>query len=90
MLVVVVVVVPAMVAAPSRTQFNIGPEKTTTPTRKRRRVVAPRQIIADQSQVSQAESRCQLLSGNDIISCFPTASTVIPQEEWATFVCMSS
>ncbi|KAJ3574480.1 hypothetical protein NP233_g1752 [Leucocoprinus birnbaumii] len=46
----------------------------------------PRQVIADQSQVERAANQCQLLSGNDIISCFPTAGTEIPQHQWAAFV----
>jgi len=45
-----------------------------------------RQVIADQSEVAKAEGRCQLLSGNDVISCYPEAGTVIAQHEWATFV----
>ncbi|PPQ85997.1 hypothetical protein CVT26_012754 [Gymnopilus dilepis] len=61
----------------------------TPPPTKRRRVhveLEERQIIADQSQVAQAKQACQLLSGNNVYSCFPTADTVIPQHEWATFV----
>lgn len=37
-----------------------------------------------------AKTRCQLLSGNDVISCYPTSDTVIPQHEWASFVCAYS
>lgn len=37
----------------------------------------------------EAETACQLTSGNEIISCFPTASTTIPQHQWASFVCES-
>lgn len=39
--------------------------------------------------IAVAENQCQFLSGNNIISCFPTNTTTIPQHEWATFVCTS-
>ncbi|KAF8630884.1 hypothetical protein AX17_005242 [Amanita inopinata Kibby_2008] len=45
-----------------------------------------RQVLADQHQIEEAKTNCQLLSANNIISCFPTADTVIPQHEWAAFV----
>ncbi|KAF4577228.1 hypothetical protein EYR36_005215 [Pleurotus pulmonarius] len=45
-----------------------------------------RQLVTDQAEVAEAKSRCQFLSGNDIISCFPTSDSLIPQHEWATFV----
>jgi len=73
----------------SCSQLDLWPEQTATPTLKRRRVLASRQTIVDLPQVSQAEQDCQINSGNNIISCFPTTDTVVPQEEWATFVCMS-
>ncbi|KAF8969018.1 hypothetical protein BDZ97DRAFT_1915704 [Flammula alnicola] len=61
------------------------PEPTPPPVvsrRKHRR----RQIIADQSEVTQAETDCEINSGNNVFSCFPTSSTTIPQHEWASFV----
>lgn len=36
---------------------------------------------------ASAETQCQFLSGNNIISCYPTNDTVVPQHEWTTFVC---
>ncbi|KAA1479980.1 hypothetical protein DENSPDRAFT_789777 [Dentipellis sp. KUC8613] len=45
-----------------------------------------RQVVANQSGVSDAEQQCQFSSGNNVISCFPTADTVIAQHQWATFV----
>ncbi|KAF4617613.1 hypothetical protein D9613_005617 [Agrocybe pediades] len=56
------------------------PPPTPTPTKTRR------QVIVDQQQVDQAKVDCQLNSGNNIISCFPTADTVVPQHEWVFFV----
>ncbi|KAJ7652599.1 hypothetical protein B0H17DRAFT_1214914 [Mycena rosella] len=29
---------------------------------------------------------CEVESGNEVVSCFPTADVVIPQHQWATFV----
>ena len=77
--------------SPSRPQRDIWPRQTNLPSySKRRRVLAPRQTITDLSQVIQAETECQLDSGNEVISCFPKAGVVVPQEQWASFVCMSS
>jgi hypothetical protein len=45
-----------------------------------------RQIVTDQAAVEVAKNNCEFNSGNDIVSCFPTADTVIPQHQWATFV----
>lgn len=39
------------------------------------------------SRVEDARTQCQLLSGNDVISCFPNADTFVPQSEWTSFVC---
>ncbi|KAJ7162960.1 hypothetical protein C8R46DRAFT_1352789 [Mycena filopes] len=50
------------------------------------KVVAARQIVADQGAVDAAKTQCQIQSGNEVISCFPTADVIIPQHEWATFV----
>ncbi|OBZ71504.1 hypothetical protein A0H81_08648 [Grifola frondosa] len=33
--------------------------------------------VADQAQVAEAKQQCELDSGNDVISCFPTESTII-------------
>ncbi|TFK24408.1 hypothetical protein FA15DRAFT_704626 [Coprinopsis marcescibilis] len=45
-----------------------------------------RQVIVDQALIEQAMHDCQFLSGNEIVSCYPTASTVVPQHQWVTFV----
>ncbi|KAF8904137.1 hypothetical protein CPB84DRAFT_1677560 [Gymnopilus junonius] len=63
-----------------------SPWPAATPPPKRRRIHRQRQVIADQSQVAQAKHDCQFNSGNSVLSCFPTADTVIPQHEWASFV----
>ena len=82
---------------PSHTKRDhIWPRQTAPPSlptpsySKRRRTVCPRQAIADLSSVIQAETKCQLDSGNEIISCFPTAGVSVAQEQWASFVCKSS
>lgn len=46
-----------------------------------------RQTIADQAAVASASQQCQVFSGNDVISCFPTAGVSIAQGQWASFVC---
>ena len=80
-----------MSSTPSRPHRDIIPRQTSSPpSSKRRRVVAPRQVIPDLVQIAQAETDCELLSGNNVISCFPTAGISIPQDEWATLVCKSS
>ncbi|KAJ7164654.1 hypothetical protein C8R43DRAFT_1122529 [Mycena crocata] len=64
---------------------------------KRRRTIHPpqsrgstskmaRQIVTDSAAVATAKTNCQINSGNDVVSCFPTANTVVPQHQWATFV----
>ena len=57
---------------------------------KRRRMLERRQVIADQEGVIAAQRQCQVFSGNEVISCFPTTSTVVAQGEWASFVCALS
>lgn len=42
--------------------------------------------VTDWAQIQKAEHDCQLLSGNDVFSCFPTEDTVVPQHQWAAFV----
>ncbi|KAF9474158.1 hypothetical protein BDN70DRAFT_936867 [Pholiota conissans] len=59
------------------------PTPPPTPTSHKRR---RRQVITDQSEVAQAMTDCQINSGNNVFSCFPTDSTRIPQHQWATFV----
>ncbi|KAF8158561.1 hypothetical protein B0H34DRAFT_797929 [Crassisporium funariophilum] len=57
------------------------PTPSSSSTSRRRR-----QVITDQTQVNQALTDCQINSGNDVFSCFPTADTTVPQREWASFV----
>ncbi|KAJ6584754.1 hypothetical protein B0H19DRAFT_980484 [Mycena capillaripes] len=45
-----------------------------------------RQIVTDKDGVATAKTNCEINSGNDVVSCFPTADTIIPQHQWATFV----
>ncbi|KAJ6477163.1 hypothetical protein C8R47DRAFT_655493 [Mycena vitilis] len=45
-----------------------------------------RQVVTDQAGVAAAKNQCQFTSGNEVISCFPTADVVVPQHEFATFV----
>ncbi|KAF8073340.1 hypothetical protein FPV67DRAFT_740662 [Lyophyllum atratum] len=47
---------------------------------------ARRQVVADSGAVNKALTDCQINSGNEIISCFPTSNTVVAQHEWVTFV----
>ncbi|RDB24350.1 hypothetical protein Hypma_008423 [Hypsizygus marmoreus] len=47
---------------------------------------ARRQVVADQAEVDKALTDCQFNSGNNIISCFPSADTTIAQHQWASFV----
>lgn len=37
--------------------------------------------------LAAAENQCQVFAGNNILSCYPTNDTVVPQHEWNTFVC---
>ncbi|KAH6912872.1 hypothetical protein BKA70DRAFT_778340 [Coprinopsis sp. MPI-PUGE-AT-0042] len=50
------------------------------------RSIAARQTVPDQDRIEQARRDCQIFSGNEVISCFPTAGWSIPQHQWATFV----
>ncbi|ETW81557.1 hypothetical protein HETIRDRAFT_383923 [Heterobasidion irregulare TC 32-1] len=51
-----------------------------------RRSIVPRQVVVNQTGVAEAAEQCQFTSGNDVVSCFPTANSIFPQHEWATFV----
>ncbi|KAJ7645556.1 hypothetical protein DFH06DRAFT_1211702 [Mycena polygramma] len=75
------------------------PDPSPTRKAKRRRTLHPaspqprgstskmaRQIVTDKGAVASAKTNCEINSGNDVVSCFPTADTVIPQHQWATFV----
>ncbi|KAJ7366288.1 hypothetical protein DFH08DRAFT_797282 [Mycena albidolilacea] len=61
------------------------PERTAASSHASTSKLAARQVIADQSAVDAAKKLCEN-TGNEVLSCFPTASTVIAQHEWATFV----
>lgn len=37
-----------------------------------------------------AMEQCEVFSGNQIISCFPTSNVIVPQHDYAPFVCASS
>lgn len=50
------------------------------------RAIFARQQVYNQSGVAEASQQCELFSSNSVRSCFPTADTVVPQHEWATFV----
>ncbi|KAK7056969.1 hypothetical protein VNI00_002687 [Paramarasmius palmivorus] len=60
------------------------PSPPSPPKRRRINHLNSRQAFFD--QVQEAKQRCQFDSGNDVISCFPTADTVYAQHQWATFV----
>ncbi|KAJ7935441.1 hypothetical protein B0H13DRAFT_1590604 [Mycena leptocephala] len=75
------------------------PEPSSPRLSKRRRTLHPpplqprgstskmaRQIVTDQSAIDAAKTDCEINAGNDVVSCFPTSDTVIPQHQWATFV----
>ncbi|KAI0248566.1 hypothetical protein BJV78DRAFT_1156403 [Lactifluus subvellereus] len=44
------------------------------------------QEVFNQTGVAEALQQCQFYSSNSVRSCFPTADTIVPQHEWATFV----
>ncbi|PBK97607.1 hypothetical protein ARMGADRAFT_1044342 [Armillaria gallica] len=73
---------------PTQTPADAGSSRSRAP--KRRRIHEPmalnvRQIV-NQDGVEQAEYNCEVNSGNEVISCFPSADSVFPQHQWATFV----
>ncbi|EKM49524.1 uncharacterized protein PHACADRAFT_166893 [Phanerochaete carnosa HHB-10118-sp] len=47
-------------------------------------------VIPDEAAVQTcaeaAEEQCQFFSGNNVISCFPNSSTVVPQHQFSSFV----
>lgn len=45
-----------------------------------------RDVIADEQEVEDAETRCQTFSDNTVFSCFPLSNTSIPQHQVASFV----
>jgi len=78
---------------PSRTP---GPSTSySSPKQKRRRAdtarrrpgpsISPRQT-ADTAAIEQAKNQCEVFSGNQIISCFPTSNTSVAQHDFAGFV----
>ncbi|KAJ7366641.1 hypothetical protein DFH08DRAFT_680431 [Mycena albidolilacea] len=87
---------------PTPSQNILWPAQTPVPhsssprLAKRRRTLNPpnggstskmaRQIVTDKDAVAQAKTNCEVNSGNEVVSCFPTSDTVIPQHQWATFV----
>ncbi|KAJ7644340.1 hypothetical protein FB45DRAFT_1053117 [Roridomyces roridus] len=48
--------------------------------------IMARQTVTDQGDVDKAKTTCEIGSGNDVVSCFPNANTLIPQHQWAAFV----
>ncbi|KAF7299205.1 hypothetical protein MIND_00869200 [Mycena indigotica] len=80
--------------AASRSQNARWPAQTSSPgLNKRRRTdhsgstsKMARQIVADKNSVESAKQTCEFAAGNDVVSCYPTKNTVIPQHQWATFV----
>ncbi|EIN12583.1 hypothetical protein PUNSTDRAFT_81866, partial [Punctularia strigosozonata HHB-11173 SS5] len=83
-------------SVPSRTASASARDPApTAPPPKRRRThhaddagpaLRPRQTIVDQDAVEAAKQKCEIDSGNDVVSCFPTGGESFPQHEWATFV----
>lgn len=61
-----------------------------TPSADRRKLLSPQRrqgtSVPDQEAIDQAEQNCQVFSGNDVLSCYPTPNTTIYQDQWATFV----
>ncbi|KAL0961351.1 hypothetical protein HGRIS_006307 [Hohenbuehelia grisea] len=60
---------------PSDSDFSVGSSSWSK-----------RQVVTDLGAVERAKTRCEVSSGNDVISCFPSADTVVPQHEWASLV----
>ncbi|KIK59400.1 hypothetical protein GYMLUDRAFT_74598 [Collybiopsis luxurians FD-317 M1] len=64
------------------------PRQTQPPTPHKRsikrRKIEERQTLQD--AISQAENQCDIFSGNNVESCFPTADSTFVQDEFVTFV----
>ncbi|KAJ7163305.1 hypothetical protein C8R46DRAFT_891295 [Mycena filopes] len=79
---------------PAQTSSPESNSDTPRLAKRRRTLTSPRgstskmtrQIVTDSAAVATAKTNCEINSGNEIVSCFPTSSTVIPQHQWATFV----
>ncbi|KAJ3733321.1 hypothetical protein DFJ43DRAFT_224375 [Lentinula guzmanii] len=76
---------------PRQTQPSLSTKRSS----KRRKVDVDKSLLpssslssrqALESQVETAENQCDVLSGNDIESCFPTADSVFAQSQFVTFV----
>ncbi|TDL23178.1 hypothetical protein BD410DRAFT_839087 [Rickenella mellea] len=77
---------PAQTASPDAGPSSDRKRKRTSGSlRSRRPTKIPRQTISDQSAIDQAKAQC-MNSGNSVISCWPTESTVVVQDEWTQFV----
>lgn len=62
-------------------------QQARLPNKRRKPAAAllPRQT-ADPADVLQALINCQVFSGNEIVSCFPTSNTIIPQHQYVNFI----
>ncbi|KAI0786834.1 hypothetical protein C8Q75DRAFT_246366 [Abortiporus biennis] len=79
--------IPAPTISASKRKRRIDRRSTQTHVDRRSRFPSlARQQVADEDQVLQAEQDCQVFSGNNITTCFPIASTSIPQHEVAALV----
>ncbi|KAJ7069966.1 hypothetical protein C8F01DRAFT_1114778 [Mycena amicta] len=74
-----------MAASPSQ---NSWPTPTSPPRRRHLGSTSKmaRQVVADKGAVADAKQTCEFAAGNEVVSCYPTKNTVIPQHQWATFV----
>ncbi|TFK39008.1 hypothetical protein BDQ12DRAFT_87246 [Crucibulum laeve] len=88
---------PAPVPSSSTSSVDSSSVRRRSPKRRRIHEIIPlhadastsglaSRATADQAEIQQALHDCQVNSGNDVFSCFPTADTVIPQDDWAAFV----
>ncbi|KAK0439843.1 hypothetical protein EV421DRAFT_1713129 [Armillaria borealis] len=80
---------------PTQTPADAGSSHSRAPKRRRIHELSVRRHtcslffpaqLPDPSFSEQAEYNCEVNSGNEVISCFPTADSVFPQHQWATFV----
>lgn len=74
--------------SPHPSQNQPWPAPTQAPHRHSRRIHSnsKRDEITDLPQIEQAKHQCQFQSGNDVWTCFPTNTTIVPQHQWAGIV----
>ncbi|KAF9778610.1 hypothetical protein BJ322DRAFT_476452 [Thelephora terrestris] len=80
---------PAQTPVPQASEPSTSKRKRSSTVERRKLLsLQPRQgtSVPDQDAIDQAEQDCQVFSGNNVLSCYPTSNTTIYQNQWATFV----